>query len=204
MTPTLSATAKASCLIVGDQDGRAAALLEYAAHLLREPLAQLNIQIAKGFVEQQQARPRGQRTRQRNALLLSTRDLVRIALAAAGETYQVEQFIDACSTVGGRKTAQAEGNIGGDVEMRKQGVVLEHHADAAAFRCGTCWPGALSVSPANRDLSALRMLETCDATQYRGFAATGAAEQAADLALGKLQREIVDHDLFAVAMLKVA
>jgi hypothetical protein len=60
-------------LVVRDEECSGAGGLEDAAHLVRQALAQVHVEIGKGFVQQQQARARRERTSERHALLLPAR-----------------------------------------------------------------------------------------------------------------------------------
>ena len=57
-------------LVVGDEQGRRARLVEDVAQLHRQALAQVRIEVGERFVEQQQRRIGGDGPRQRHPLLL--------------------------------------------------------------------------------------------------------------------------------------
>jgi hypothetical protein len=46
---------------------------------------------------------------------------------------QLQHLADALLPLGGGQVREAEGHVVGSVEMRKQRVILEHHADAAGL-----------------------------------------------------------------------
>ena len=77
-------------LVVRDVDERDAELLLVAADLDLHLAPELAVEIGERLVEQQQRRPRDQAARQRHALLLAARELVRIALLEALEAQQIE------------------------------------------------------------------------------------------------------------------
>jgi len=54
-----------------------AALLDDLAHLERQALAQVDVEVGKRLVEQQQIRSRRERARQRHALLLPAGEFMR-------------------------------------------------------------------------------------------------------------------------------
>ena len=64
-------------LIVRNEYGGDACMLENTAYLKRQALAQVDIQIGEGLVEQDQLRARGEGTGYRDTLLLSAGELVR-------------------------------------------------------------------------------------------------------------------------------
>jgi hypothetical protein len=77
-------------LIVGhDHEGHAELILQ-ADQLELRVLAQFLVERAQGLVEQQQLGPLDQRTRQRHALTLAARQLVRLALGEIAQFHQVE------------------------------------------------------------------------------------------------------------------
>ena len=76
---------KGFVLIVSDQQGRDLLGLEDLAHFQRQALAQVDVEIGEGFIEQDQLRTRRQGAGQRHALLLATGEFMRIALLGAGE-----------------------------------------------------------------------------------------------------------------------
>ncbi len=166
-------------LVVGNQDRRRARLLQDLAHLEREPLAQVHVQVGERLVQQQQARLRRERARQRDALLLAARELVRIRLRGGGEPDQREHRIDAPRAFAGGQLAQPERDVARDGEVREERVVLEHHADAALLGRHAN-RGAGDDAAAEGDRAALHRLEAGEAAQHRGLAAAGGAEQAAD------------------------
>jgi len=76
----------------------------------------------------------------------------------------------------------------------EQGVVLEHHADAAALRRLGVGDAADDVA-IETDFAGTQTFETGDAPQHRGLAAARGAEQAADAATVEAQRELADHEV---------
>ena len=94
-------------------------------------LAQLLVQRAERFVEQQELRLLGQRARQRHALLLSAGQLVRLALGIGRKLHQIEHFLDARLDLRRRHAfaLQPERDVIPHIEMRKQRIRLKHHVD---------------------------------------------------------------------------
>jgi len=186
-------------LVMGDQHRGGALLLQDVAYLLPEPLAHLHVQIRERFVQQQQLGARRQRPGQRDALLLTAGQLMRVALARGGQSDHLEQFADPIRTLRGRQCAQAEGDVAGDRKVGKQGVVLEHHADLTLLGRGLlAWPGDLH--PVEQDRSASDRFEPGDATKHRRLAAAARTQQTANLPALQRERQAVEHAELAVAV----
>src|ERR1700731_3796977 len=80
--------------------------------------------------------------------------------------------------------AKPERDIALDIEMRKQGVTLEHHVDRAPVgRHGR------QVPPVEQDAAFIRRLEAREQAQQRGLAATGWSEQCKELARKDVERK---------------
>ena len=106
------------------------------AVVVAERIAGEGIERAERLVHQDDARPRRQRPRDADALALAARQLMRqaVAVLAALEPDQIEQFVDPRGDLGRRYALQfrRDPDIVGDAHMRKQPAALEHVADAAA------------------------------------------------------------------------
>ncbi len=101
-------------LVVRDEDRRRPRGVENRAHLERQPLAQIDVEIRERLVEQQQIRRRRERPRQRDALLLAAGKLVRIDVGDIRESDELEHRRRARVGGGGFPTVQAERNVAGD------------------------------------------------------------------------------------------
>ena len=66
--------------------------------------------------------------------MLAAGKLVRIMAAVIGQADEREQFGHARFARFGAAAAQAESDVVGHIQVRKQGVILKHHADAAQMR----------------------------------------------------------------------
>jgi hypothetical protein len=77
--------------------------------------------------------------------------------------------------------------------MREQGVVLEHHADAALVR-----RHEVDVAPVQPDLAMSGGLEPGQHHQTGGLARAGRPEHRQKLALANVQVEVFDHQRNAV------
>src|SRR5690242_18768821 len=79
--------------------------------------------------------------------------------------------------------------------MRKQRVILEHHAEAALFGWHVVDP--LSVEA---DLAVAWRHEPRDDAERRGLSAPAGPKKGDELAATDLQRKAVEHDLAAIAL----
>ena len=186
-------------LVVGDEDGGGAFLLEDGAHFEREAFAQVNVEVGEGLVEQEELWPGRQRAGERDALLLAAGEFVRVFFAAAGEADGGEQGADPRRAFGGGLGGDAEGDVAGDREVREERVILEDHADLA--RLGRqAEAGVGDALPAEADFACGDRLEAGDAAQERGLAAARGAEQAGDLAARDGKIDAVDNGVRAVTL----
>ncbi|KAF0148833.1 MAG: Uncharacterized protein FD187_1628 [bacterium] len=87
---------------------------------------------------------------------------------------------------------QAEGDVAGDGKVRKQGVILEHHADAARLRRQRP-AGRADALAGQADVAGARRVEAGDEAQHGGLAAAGGAQQTADLAFLQAEGDAVEH-----------
>ena len=83
---------------------------------------------------------------------------------------------------------QTEREILGDRHARVERIGLEHHPDAAILRVR---PG--DVPSGDPDLAPGDVHEAGDGVQQRGLPAAGRPEQNDELALGDLERQVVDN-----------
>src|SRR5690606_10355511 len=95
--------------------------------------AQVSVQIGERLIQQNQGGFGRQRAGQRNPLLLTTRQLVRVIIRQVLQVHQVEQLRYFLATFGFTQGLQAEANVVGNGQVREQSVVLEHHADLPLF-----------------------------------------------------------------------
>lgn len=176
---------KCLCLVMGHKQGRGARSLENAAQFVCKAFTQVNIQVRKWLIQKQQGGVRGQGTGEGNALLLTTREFVWVAVLHPG---QADQLKHGCNTgllgIPGL-SVQAKGNIAPDAEVRKQRVVLKYHADAPPFR-GHLYARAADRLALNVDPATAHRLQASDCAQQRCLATSGWADEDANLA--SLQR----------------
>ena len=152
----------------------------------RRPASRLE----KGSSRSSSPRLGDQRPRQRHPLLLAAGELVRVALAEAAEADRLQRPLDP-----GRsgRAAQRVADVGGDVHVREERVVLEDHPDPPALG-GDRAAGPLDLLAADLDRARVGALEAGDQPQRRRLAAAAGAEQGADRPLGDVEVEAVDGD----------
>ncbi len=122
-------------LVVRHVDGGAVELAMDAADLRPRLDAQLGVEIRQRLVHEDQRRLDDDGAGDGHALLLAAGELSGQLVLLAGELHEPERMRHARRAVGGRDAAhpQAEADVLGDGHVRKQRVVLEHHAEAALF-----------------------------------------------------------------------
>src|SRR2546427_7450752 len=119
-------------LIVRDKDGWNLDLLQKRAYLATQMHARLRIQRAERFVKEQDLRFVSQRARNRDALLLSSRELPGMFLPMFLQSHQLKQTIYGFSSFLSRAPAnlQPKGNVFFHGHARKERVRLKDHAHA--------------------------------------------------------------------------
>jgi hypothetical protein len=126
---------KTQCFVLvvrHQQRGRAAGALQ-RADFVAQLLADAGVERRERFVEQQDFRLEGKRARQRDALLLSAREQGRAARCVFGEPYPFEH-LECAGTAPvpvDASHAQPVGHVIHYAQMRKQRILLEHHAGFA-------------------------------------------------------------------------
>ena len=99
---------------------------------------ELGVERARDLVEQQRARPRGERAGDRHALLLAAREPVGVLVLAARQPEAGEQLAGARLRLGARdRRARAPGasiDVLERAQVREQVERLEDHAEPAAHR----------------------------------------------------------------------
>ena len=164
------------------------------AVIVAERVAGEGIERAERLVHQHDARFCRQRPRDADALALAAGQFMRQAVAVlrAVEPHQIEQFVDPRGDLGRRRAEQfwRDPDIVGDAHMRKQPAALEHIADAAAQPNRI---GGADVLAFDRDAAAVGVDQPVGQPQQRGLAGAGAADDGEELALGDLERDVVDR-----------
>ena len=117
-----------------DEDGRGGAQGENRTQLFDELRAKRSVQVVEWLVEQQHTRSRGQRPRDRGALRLAARHLVRETILRVAHPHQLDDRVDAPLALPFRQAPQPERDVLPERQMRQQRGVLKDHADVALLR----------------------------------------------------------------------
>ncbi len=176
-------------LIVGHIQRRDTEILLQSPDLGAQFDAQLGIQVAQRFIEQEHRWGAHQRPGDRDPLLLATGQLTRLAR---------QQILDA--DAGGRsagllrrvvladaRIAQREGDVACHGQMWVQGVVLEHHGHVTV-----AGRGARDVATVDSHGSTVSRLESSRDPQGGGLSAAGRADQHGQRPVRQHQIESVD------------
>jgi len=141
---------------VCDVDRRDADALLQSADLLAHLDPELGVEVAERLVEQQDLRLEHHGAGQRHTLLLAAGKLMRLLAAVVDKPDQVEHRLDRAHDRLFVTTlhAQAIGDVLEHRQMGKQGIVLEHEADAAPIGQHTG-----HVAAADQDGTLVRLLE---------------------------------------------
>ena len=190
---------KGLVLVVGNEHRRHAFALENFAHLERQTLAQVHVEVGERLVEQHKLGSRGQRPGQRHPLLLTARKLVGKLASLARQANRRKQVLDPLGTLRRRHIAQPEAHVALNRKMRKQRVVLEHHSNLALLGRHPV-TAAAHHGVVDQDFAAGDFLEARDAAQQGCLAATGRAEKTGDAALLQTKIDAIDDGLTAVAL----
>ena len=169
------------------------------AKIVAERVAGEGIERAERLVHQHDARLCGERARHADALALAAGEFMRqaVAILRAVEPHQVEQFVHPRRNLGSRRAQQLrrDADIAGDAQMRKQPAALEDIADPPAQRYRIDVPHVLAF---DRDRAAVGLDQPVGEPQQRGLARAGAADDGQKLALGDVERDVVDRHHAAV------
>ena len=183
---------KGLVLVMRHQQCGSAALAQQLADLARQAVTQLRVEVGEGLVHQDQVWFGRERACQRHTLLLSAGELMRPGPVHARQPDHLEPEADAPLAFGRGEAMQAEADVVADTQVREQGVVLEHHADAALFRRYRVADPAHAAS-SQQDLPRQQRFEASDAAQRGGLATTRWPEQAGDAAAFHAQVEAGHH-----------
>ncbi len=178
--------------VMGDHDGGEAEPGMQRAVVVAERVTRHRVERAEGFVHQDDARLRGERARNADALALAAGKFMRKAVAVlrAVELHQIEQFVDPRGDFGFRCPEQAgrDADIGRDAHMRKQAAALEHIADPAAQPDRVDSGDILSR---DGDRTSVGIDQAIGEPQQRGLAGAGAANNGKEFARRDIERDVV-------------
>ncbi|MNT13424.1 hypothetical protein D3C72_1483940 [compost metagenome] len=191
-------------LVMGDEHAGHVQFIVQAAQPAAQLLAHLGVERAEGFVEQQHLGLHRQRAGQRDALALAAGQLRRVAVGQPVELHQLQQRTHLVAdlrfarALGARLDAQAEGHVLEHAHMLEQRVVLEHKAHLALAHMLV-----RGIAPGQHDLARIGALQAGDDAQQRGLAAAGRPQQRGQLAFVEIERDVVQRDKVAKALLYV-
>src|SRR5262249_49895658 len=131
------------------------------------------------------------RARERDALLLTARELARKTALITRKVDECERRCDAPIDLRTRPAAHLEGkrDVATHIHMREQRVVLEHHSDVAPGR-----RRERHVLAAEQDAALLRQLEARDNLEKRRLAGTARPEDGQEFARLDLKIDAVERD----------
>ena len=185
-------------LVVSHIHHRHAEALVQVFDLHLHVFAQLLVEGTEGFVHQHQLRFEHQRAGQCHALLLAAGELRRVALGERIKLDHAQYAFDPLADIGLAQAPhrQRERQVLGHGHVRKQCVVLEHHADVALMR-----RHVVDGAAGQLDFAGGRRFKAGEHHQAGGLARTGRPEQGKELALANLQVEVFDDQVLAVVAL---
>jgi hypothetical protein len=102
--------------------------------LLAHASRHIGVQVAEGFIQEKQHGALNQGPRERHPLLLASGQFVRVAPFEPFQSDQSKHVLNARFPFAPAETAQPEGNVLVDPQMRKQRILLKNHADVSIFR----------------------------------------------------------------------
>jgi len=183
-------------LAVGDMDKGDAELALQPLQLLEHEAAQERVERRERLVEQQNLRLGDKRSRERNPLLLTSRELRGQTLGKILHFHQPQKLArpGMPRSLADPSHLQAERDIVEAVRMRKQRIALKHHCHAppSGRQIG-------HVAVANQDVAVSDVFMPGNHAQRGGLAAPAWAEQAAVAGWRNAQREAVDRKRLAIA-----
>ena len=126
----------------------------------------------------------------RDALALPARQVLGLAVEIRLEVEQPRDVEHApCSLLLRHAVLlQREPEVAGDVELRIQGVVLEHHRDVAV-----AWAHAADVTLADQDAPGVERLEAGEHAQRRRLSGTRRADEHEELAVVDREAQPIDR-----------
>lgn len=120
-------------VIMCDENSRGFCSFEQIMEILAHPGRHIGVQVAERLIKQEQHGLGSKGAGQCHPLLLATRQFVRISALEPGQSDQLQQIFDHGVPLRAGHATQSKGNVVADAEMRKQRVLLKHHADMPLF-----------------------------------------------------------------------
>ena len=169
--------------VVGHDQAAGTAAGQHPGQFGTQPQPYLHIEVGEGFIQEHQRAARRQGAGEGQALALATGELVGVAALEPLQAQQLQQPGGATAVLA---VAQPEGGVAPGIEVGEKGVVLKHHAHAAALG-GQPAVGPGHLLAADPHHPSLRPLEAGDQAQQGGLAAAGGAQQAHQFAWAQLE-----------------
>jgi hypothetical protein len=184
-------------LVVGHVHRGDAEILLQLADLGAHLQAHFRVEVGERLIEQEDLGIQHQSAGERHALLLPARELPRVALAEAAQPQIVQHLHNAGVDPGRCDLPQLEpvADVLLHRHVRPQGVVLEHHADAALIRRHIVHD---AISEA--DCSVVGSVEARDQPEQRGLPAPRRTEEREQLTLLDGKTDGIDRRLGAEAL----
>src|SRR5690606_26053548 len=179
-------------LVVDDDEGGRPGAAQDAAELVPQRRLEQGVQVAERLVEEQHRGFRREGARQRGALLLAARELVRVAAGQVGEPHEFEHLAHALPAAVAGQAVEPEAHVRLHREVREQRVVLEDEADAAALGRHRA-RAVVDDAAADEDRARGGRLEPGNEPQQRGLARAAPAHQPHDLARLDPQRDVAQR-----------
>lgn len=180
-------------LVVGHEDGGDAGAVVQFAQPAAQLAADLGVQGAERFVQQQHLGLDGQGARQSDPLALTAGKLRGEALVQPFELHELQQVGDTVGDLGlGRLLRplphrEAERDVLGDRHVAEQGVVLKHHPHLPPPH-----GQRQEVLPGESHLASVGLLQPCQNAQQRGLARARRPQQRQELLVLGLQRDVLE------------
>ncbi len=188
-------------LVVGDEHAGHTHLVVQPPQPSAQLQAHPRVECAEGFVQQQHTWLDRERTRERDALPLPARELMRIAFRKPVELNEIEQLVDPIANrrfahpLRARTDTEAKRDVLEDRHVAEERVVLEHEADLPFTRMRV-----RRIFAVEADRAGIRYLQPRDDAQQRRLARTGGPEKCDELAGRNLQVDMVDRRETAEAL----
>ena len=150
---------------------------------------EFSVQVGQRLVEQEYFGVTDNGTTQRNTLLLTTGQSLRLTVEQVGDVQNTGSFLNAALDLflGCLVEFQTKGHVLKHRHVRIQSVVLEHHGDLTILR-----GHIVDQLVTNEQLTLGDLLQTGDHTQGRGLTTTGRADQHEEFLVANLQVKVRD------------
>ena len=171
-------------------------------HKVQDLADENRVQCRRDLVQQEQFRVRGERACDGDALLLATRQAIRVLLRLVLQADAVQQLHAAlvCATLlPAVHLAGGQGHVVQHRHVREQVVVLEHDADARADLIRVrAW--VRDVLAGQEDLAVVDPLQQVRAAQQRRLTRARGAQEDHDLVRSDVQVQATQDDVVAEAL----